>query len=94
MRIVALALGMALLSMTIGCAGTSSDAPKMAEIEVSDALKRFKTKTSFTDGVFAVEARREGGSPRTLTSAAHRQYEWGSYLPRRPFRASSTANGF
>ena len=37
---------------------------------------RFRTKTAFDYGVFSAEARREGGSLRTLTSAAHRQYEW------------------
>ncbi|MCY3793664.1 MAG: hypothetical protein OXG51_04735 [Gammaproteobacteria bacterium] len=84
MRIVVFALGLALLSMTAGCAGTSSDAPRVVKIELSETLKRFKTKTSFTDGVFAVEARREGGSPRTLTTAAHRQYEWATYNPPPP----------
>ena len=45
---------------------------------------RFRTKTTFENGVFSVEARREGASPRTLTTAAHRQYEWATYLPTPP----------
>ena len=84
MRVVAFAVGMALLSMTASCGGGSNDAPQMAEIELSETLKRFRTKTSFTDGVFAVEARRDGGSPRTLTTAAHSQYEWATYIPPPP----------
>ena len=45
---------------------------------------RFRTKSAFEDGVFSVEARREGASPRTLTTAAHHQYEWATYLPTPP----------
>ncbi len=82
MRFVVVALGMALLSMTVGCVG-GDDAP-MAEIEVNETLERLKTETSFTDGVLTVEARRQDGSTRTLTSARHLEAEWGLYAPAPP----------
>ena len=93
MRVVAGALSMSLLLVTVGCTGGGG--PEM-DIELAEAQEQFraratfenamqfKTKTMFENGVFAVEARRKGGSARTLTTAAHGQYEWGTYLPTPP----------
>lgn len=82
MKPVAFVLSMALVLMTAGCLG--SDGPRMNEIELTETQKQFKTKTSFGNGVVAVEARRRDGSPRTLNSARHLEYEWGLYLPPPP----------
>lgn len=84
MRTAAIALGATLVLFTVGCAGTSDDEPAMAQIEPGETIKRFKTKTSFVDGVVTVEARRKDGSPRTLTTARHLEAEWGIYLPPPP----------
>lgn len=84
MRIAAVALGISALLMTAGCVGTSNDEPPMAQIELSETLKRFKTTTNFVDGVVTVEARRRDGSPRTLSSARHLEAEWGLYAPAPP----------
>ena len=84
MRIVAVALGMTLLLVTVGCVGTSDDGPAMAGTEVNETLKRLKTKTGFADGVLTVKAHRRDGSPRTLTSARHLENEWGLYAPPPP----------
>lgn len=84
MRSAAVALGTALLSMTAGCVGTSDDPPRLAEIELNDTLKRFKTTTGFVDGVLTVEAHRRDGDTRTLTSARHLEAEWGLYAPPPP----------
>ncbi len=48
-----------------------------------DAM-RFRTRTAFENGVISVDAPRKEGSTRTLTSAAHRLYEWALYLPAPP----------
>ena len=92
MRLVGLAFVMAPLLMTLGC-GSSNAPPPADTAAFTEAQERFRerttfenamqyrTGTTFENGVIAVEARREDGSPRTLTSAAHRQYEWGTYLP-------------
>ncbi len=95
MKFATPALSIALLLMTIGC--TSGGGPETVETaEFAEARERFRaraafengmrfrTKTAFENGVFSVEAPREGGSPRTLTSAAHRQYEWATYLSAPP----------
>ena len=92
MRAVAVALSVVLLPMAVG--GTDGDEPATAEIagftEARDEFRvrarfenamRFRTGTGFEDGVISVEVRRGSGSPRTLTSDAHRQYEWATYLP-------------
>ena len=92
MRLIAVASSIALLLMTVGCG--NRDDPATAEpsgfAEAQEQFRagatfenamRFRTKTSFENGVFSVEAQRKGRNPRTLTSAAHRQYEWATYLP-------------
>ena len=84
MRTAAVALGISALLVTAGCVGTSNDEPPMAQIELSETLKRFKTATSFVGGVVTVEARRRDGNPRTLTSARHLEAEWGLYAPAPP----------
>ena len=103
MKTMTVALSIALLSMTVGCANRDNpataehDGPSVAEIaEFTEAQDQFKTRaafenamrfrigTAFEDGVFSVEVQPESGSPRTLTSAAHRQYEWATYLPTPP----------
>ena len=95
MRTIAVALSVASLLMTVGC--TDSDGPATEETAAFAEARerfgaratfenamRFRAKTAFENGVFSAEARREGASPRTLTSAAHRQYEWATYLPTPP----------
>ena len=90
MRAVAAALSISLPLVTVGC--TNSGGPATAEIagftEAQEQFRaratfenatRFRTNTRFENGVFSVESRRKGASPRTLTSAAHRQYEWATY---------------
>ena len=77
-----LVLGMALAATTAGCVG--GDGPRMTEIELTETQARFKTKTTFRNGVVAVEARRRDASPRTLTSAGNLEAEWGLYLPPSP----------
>ena len=95
MRIAASGLGIASLLMAAGCGGNggpeTADAAGFAEAREEfraganfESAMQFRTKTAFNSGVFSVEARRKGGAPRTLTSAAHRQYEWATYLPAPP----------
>ncbi|MDE0174190.1 MAG: hypothetical protein OYH76_17485 [Defluviicoccus sp.] len=84
MKAIAAALSGAVLAMTAGCVGASSDAPPMAEIGLNETLERFKTTTGFVDGVVTAEARRRDGSARTLTSARHLEAEWGLYAPPPP----------
>ena len=95
MRSVAVALSISLPLVTVGCA--NSGGPATAEItgftEAQEQFRaratfenamRFRTNTVFENGVFSVESQRKGASPRTLTSVAHRQYEWATYLPSPP----------
>ena len=95
MRRIAVASSAALLLTTVGC--TNRDGPATAEFpgfaEAQEQFReratfenamRFRTKTTFENGVLSVEAQRKGGRSRTLTSAAHRQYEWATYLPTPP----------
>ena len=73
---------MALVLMIVGCSG-SGDLP-VAEFELTETQERFKTKTTFEDGVLSIEARRQDGSPRVLTTAKNVEFEWGVYLPPPP----------
>ena len=95
MRAAAVAFSCTVLAMTVGCASrddpATAEVPGFAEAQEQFRVRAafgnamgFRTRTSFEDGVFSVEARREGASPRTLTTAAHRQYEWATYLPAPP----------
>ena len=55
--------------------------PRMMEIELTDAQKRFKTKTTFEDGVFSVEFTPENGATRTLNTRLHQSYSSSYRLP-------------
>ena len=82
MRLVGLAVVMSPLLMTVGCGGGAPDLGDTAAF--TEAQEQYRANTSFENGVISIEARREDGSPRILTSAAHREYEWGTYLPAPP----------
>ncbi len=81
MKTSLLLFGMVLLSVTAGCLGNG---PRMKEIELTETQQRFKTETTFKDGVVSVEARRRDGAVRMLNTANHYEAEWGLLLPQ-PF---------
>ena len=58
MRFIALFLGMVLPLIAAGCAGGG---PGMKEVELTDAQKLFKTRTTFKNGVIGVEVKKEDG---------------------------------
>ncbi len=68
MKYIALLLGLVLPLMAVGCGGGGS---RTNEIELTDAQKRFKTRTAFEDGVFGFEFTPENGATRTLNSTLH-----------------------
>ena len=78
MRLIALFFGVALPLIAAGCAGGG---PRMEEIEPTEAQQRFKTRTTFKDGIVSIEARRQDGTIRTLNTANHYEAEWGLLLP-------------
>ena len=77
MRFITLFLGMILPLIAAGCAGGG---PGMKEIELTDAQKLFKTRTTFKDGVIGVEVKKEDGTARTLDSRLNYQYTT-TFLP-------------
>ncbi len=77
MRFIALLFGIVLPLIVAGCLGGG---PRMQAIELTDAQKLFKTKTTFKEGVIGVEVREKDGTTRTLDSALNYQYST-TYLP-------------
>ena len=81
MRFIALFFGIVLPSIAAGCLGGG---PRMKEIELTEAQKLFKTKTTFEDGVIAVEVRRQDGTMKTLNRVLNYESTFASFLPRPP----------
>ena len=89
MRFIALFFGIVLPLIAAGCLGGG---PRMKEIELTEAQKLFKTKTTFKDGVIAVEVRRQDGTMKTLNSVLNyestlRHFSRGPPLPGSSIRA-------
>ncbi|MCY4485946.1 MAG: hypothetical protein OXF11_02385 [Deltaproteobacteria bacterium] len=70
--------GVVLPLIVAGCLG---DGPRMKEIELTEAQKRFKTNTTFEDGVFSFEFTPENGATRTLDTRLHQNYSTSYRLP-------------
>ncbi len=68
-----------LVAVVAGCAGGGG--PGMKEIELTETQQRFRTKTTFKDGVVAVDVRHEDGSTSTLDSIKDLERTWGRYSP-------------
>ena len=65
-------------AVAVGCAGGG---PGMKEIELTETQQRFRTKTTFKDGVVGVEVRRGDGSTTTLVSTIDLERTWAQYDP-------------
>ena len=78
MKWVSFLAGIVLPLMVASCLGGG---PRMKEIELTDAQKRFKTGTTFEDGVFSVEFTPGNGATRTLNSTLHQNYSSSYRLP-------------
>ena len=79
MKRVMLLAGVLLPLITAACMGGGAS---MEEIELTDAQKRFKTRTAFEDGVFSVEFTPKDGTTRTLDSTLHLSSSSTHRLPR------------
>ncbi len=63
------------------CTGGGLRMEEMEEIELTDAQKRFKTTTTFEDGVFSFEFTPENGATRALNTTLHHSFSSSYRLP-------------
>ncbi|MCY4440476.1 MAG: hypothetical protein OXE53_09750 [Deltaproteobacteria bacterium] len=87
MKWIVLLSSVFLLSATAGCAGGG---PGMKEIELTETQQRFRTKTTFKNGVVGVEVRRGDGSTRKLNSVWDLERTWAQYIPPPPMPGSAS----
>ncbi len=79
MKSILLLSSVFLLVATAGC--TTGGGPRMKEVELTETQERFRTKTTFKDGVVGVEVRRGDGSTTTLVSTIDLERTWAQYNP-------------